>query len=171
MNTRETATMTADEYRAAASAHNQEAADSFERCDTDGFLSQWASGINAIRMNALATLAENGGRAYFEVYVDDAGEPVPARRISTKYGTRVAVFATWSDCVSRSGKIVEWLSPKKADARWESGYFEAEAAIEMRGGYAQQARLLPARGYDLGLGAYYDVEPECVVADPRAATE
>jgi len=168
MNNRETATMTADEYRAAATNHYQEAADSFERCDTDGFLSQWASGINGIRMNALATLAEYGGRSYFEVYVDENGKPVPARRITTKYGMRVAVFATWADCVSRSGKIVEWLSPKKADARWGSGYFEAEAAIEMRGGYVQQARIVPARGYDLGIGAYYEIDDDLVIVeDPR----
>ena len=39
-----TTTLTAQEHREAAARHYQEAADSFERCDTDGFLSQWAAG-------------------------------------------------------------------------------------------------------------------------------
>jgi len=52
---------TAQELRDQAARCDQEAADSFERCDTDGFLSQWASGITARKLRAQAELAENGG--------------------------------------------------------------------------------------------------------------
>ncbi len=164
---RQRATKTADEYRAEATGHNRTAAESFERCDTDGFLSQWASGVNEQRANALARLAENGGRAYFEVYLDEKGDPVPARSIRTKYGNRIAVFGSWADCCRRGGEIIEWLSSKKADARWESGYFEAEGAIEMAGDLTPMPFILPFRGYDLGLGARYSPGDATVVADPR----
>ena len=38
-------TSTAAQLREAAAADRQAAYDSFERCDTDGFMSQWASGL------------------------------------------------------------------------------------------------------------------------------
>ena len=56
-----TQTLTADQHRAAAARAHQDAADSFERCDTDGFLSQWASGLTARKHEAEAELIENGG--------------------------------------------------------------------------------------------------------------
>jgi hypothetical protein len=51
----------AADLRAQAARHDQDAADSFERCDTDGFLSQWASGMTARKLRAQADLAEQGG--------------------------------------------------------------------------------------------------------------
>lgn len=57
--------MTAEQHREAARAARQEAADSFERCDTDGYLSQWASGLSAREHDAKALLAEEGGTSTF----------------------------------------------------------------------------------------------------------
>ena len=165
---RERATKTAEEYRAEATRHNRTAEESFERSDTDGFLSQWASGVSERKASALARLAENDGRAYFRIYLDENGEPVPARSIQTKYGNRVAVFASWADCCRRGGEVIEWLSWKKADARYEFGWFEAEAAIEMAGDLSPSPFILPFRGYDLGTGAAYSVaEGATFVSDPR----
>jgi hypothetical protein len=53
--------MTADDHRAAAKASRQAAYDSFERCDTDGALSQWASGLTADEHMAHAELLDCGG--------------------------------------------------------------------------------------------------------------
>ena len=39
---------TAQEYRNEAAELHNRVEESFERCDTDGFLSQWANGISAI---------------------------------------------------------------------------------------------------------------------------
>lgn len=55
----------ADTLRAEATAHEAKAAESFDRCDTDGFLSQWADGISAQRKRAEADLMEAGGTAEF----------------------------------------------------------------------------------------------------------
>lgn len=64
MTTTETQTykgLTAEEWRAKAGGNRKEAADSFERCDTDGFMSQWASGVMAAEYELCAQLAEDGG--------------------------------------------------------------------------------------------------------------
>lgn len=82
---------TAAELREEARKHDQDAADSFERCDTDGFLSQWASGINAQLKRRQATIAEHGGLWTFERVVLEKldGTPVgDARIVQTRYGRR-----------------------------------------------------------------------------------
>ena len=52
---------TAEEWRAEAARCRKASADSFDRCDTDGALSQWASDTMAHRYDACAEVAENGG--------------------------------------------------------------------------------------------------------------
>ena len=172
---RERATKTEAEYLADERGDYAAKEESFERCDTDGFLSQWAHGQLAVKNRLLANLARNDGRIFVAVYVyPETGETVPARAIQTKYGTRVAVFASWSDCCSRSGEIVEWLSRKKADSRFEVAYFEAEGAVDSyaaKGAMNVSYFFVPFRGYDLGHGvlladAATDAEIE-IVDDPR----
>lgn len=62
--------------------------ESFQRCDTDGFLSQWADGINANLDEAKAELLRAGGAAPMLVLIDEkAGRKVDAKRISVQsYG-------------------------------------------------------------------------------------
>lgn len=52
---------TGDEYRAAAASARKAEADSWERSDTDGFLSQWANRQMAASYDHLASVADNGG--------------------------------------------------------------------------------------------------------------
>ena len=56
---------TAEQLRAEASRMAQEAADSFARCDTDGFLSQWAMDLGARERRAQAAIVEAGGVCEF----------------------------------------------------------------------------------------------------------
>lgn len=58
---------TAAEWRAEAQAARQRSADSWERSDTDGFLSQWASDTMARKYDACAELADLGGVIEFQV--------------------------------------------------------------------------------------------------------
>jgi hypothetical protein len=55
--------LSGDEYRAMARQRSERAEESFERCDTDGFLSQWALNSHAEIYRKLAQLADNGGMA------------------------------------------------------------------------------------------------------------
>lgn len=81
---------TAEEHRAKAAKHERDAAESWERSDTDGFLSQWASGINARVQHTNADIAEAGGVATFKRtrLVTLEGEATDARRVRTRYGLK-----------------------------------------------------------------------------------
>lgn len=86
------ATKTAAEYRALAAGNHKNAEDSFDRCDTDGFLSQWASGVVAREYEYLADLAEAGGIATVTVLADLDGNEINAKPIPTKHGTAWAIL-------------------------------------------------------------------------------
>jgi hypothetical protein len=53
--------------------------DSFDRCDTDGFLSQWASGITGDLKRTQRELLKQGGYAVFPVLVDGEGNVVATK--------------------------------------------------------------------------------------------
>lgn len=80
-------TMTNDELRAYAAESRRNAYDSFERCDTDGSLSQAASTTMADVAELQIHINENGGRAEFLALFDLDGNVVPAEyRKSNHYG-------------------------------------------------------------------------------------
>jgi len=63
----------------------QRAHDSFERSDTDGCLTQWASGITADLRRRQAQILRNGGKSEFRgLYEGD--RRVTARLIETQFG-------------------------------------------------------------------------------------
>lgn len=97
---------TPDELRAEAKQHDRDAYESFERCDTDGFLSQWASGIMAREKQMRADLMEAGGYAEFPALFTTDGRLIPnAREVETRYGW-AWVYNT------ESGPV--WFNPSKA---------------------------------------------------------
>lgn len=73
--------------------------ESHDRCDTDGFLSQWAWGLNAQEYAARADILEHGGCAKFLGLFDAAtGARVPAKIIASQFGAR------WMLCDATTGK-------------------------------------------------------------------
>lgn len=76
----------ADDFRKTSCKKIEEKEISFERCDTDGFLSQWSSQKSSELDNAKAVILENGGYAKFERLVTNNDEPVNAKMINGKYG-------------------------------------------------------------------------------------
>jgi len=78
-------TMTQSELLAEATACEQRKEESFERCDTDGFLSQWANGINANLYRRQAELVANGGMARFPGLFE-GDRRVAAKLIETRFG-------------------------------------------------------------------------------------
>lgn len=77
--------MSVEDLRAAARGNVKEAHDSFDRCDTDGFLSQWASGLTAQLYRTQADILEAGGIAQFWGLYDGARR-VKARILENQYG-------------------------------------------------------------------------------------
>lgn len=77
--------MTAADYRNLANSQRSSAVESFDRCDTDGFLSQWAHNINSDLNNTKAEILENDGKSDF-VGLYEGDRRVKAREITTKFG-------------------------------------------------------------------------------------
>jgi hypothetical protein len=78
-------THTSTQLRSKAQQCRQESIDSFERCDTDGFLSQGANDIMARVYATQADIVENGGKAVF-TGLYDGNRRVIAKTIETQYG-------------------------------------------------------------------------------------
>lgn len=98
---------TADEWRAMAKGNVLAAAKSFEECDTDGFLSQWASNVMASVYRECATLAEDGGFTEMAWPMDLEGNPVQAWRwVQGKYGSSVMI--------DNGGSKPKWWNPSEA---------------------------------------------------------
>ena len=87
---------TAAEWSAMATKSAQDSADSWERSDTDGFLSQWASDSSARMYRHMAELAANSNRGELPWLFEknEAGEWVPVeewRWIDGKYGASILI--------------------------------------------------------------------------------
>lgn len=85
--------MTAEEHREKARDAYDRAAESFERSDTDGFLSQWASGMTGDLHRLAAELIEDGGKSSFAGLFDAQGRRIKAKTVEVPdrfkgYGTK-----------------------------------------------------------------------------------
>lgn len=98
--------LTSAALRESAATRDKRAADSFERCDTDGFVSQWASGIAARLDRAKADLIDNDKLAEFTgLYeVDGYYRRVKAKQIETRFGFAWLLHDDETDLIARRGK-------------------------------------------------------------------
>lgn len=106
----------AAKHHAEAAAHRAAVAESWERSDTDGFLSQWAGGLSARLADAKATIAENHGKSTFRALFKD-GILVAAKLIDTRYGLKWGVLATDDP----RSTVTEWFEPTVRAAK-KRGY-------------------------------------------------
>lgn len=102
----------ADRLRAEAASADQSVADSFERSDTDGFLSQWAGGLSASKLRAQADIADNDGRSSFLALFNLDGELVPAKHIPTRFGMSWMLLA--SD--DPDSEVIGWFNESQAQS-------------------------------------------------------
>jgi hypothetical protein len=149
--------------RTEAAQHEQDAADSFERCDTDGFLSQWASGCNAAKKRLQADIEENDGKAEVPALFDLDGNLIPAKLIDTRFGTAWGIFESWDD-LTGSGDIVRWVNafPARrstlANKDVMEGRVMARAYADLRGASASNVTAVIIR-------SQFDGDEEIVTAD------
>ena len=123
--THTTTTTTAAELRNNANAHDREAAASFDRCDTDGFVSQWASGINAQKDRLQADIIDNGGTRTMIALFDLNGNWVPAKVIDGQYGQSWAVL----DTNGRHTGVYAPFHPARRNTMTKRGYLEGYASF------------------------------------------
>lgn len=129
--------MTATALREEAAALEAAAEESFQRCDTDGFVSQWASGLTAQLKRAEAGLVEAGGVAEFAALFDaETGERVPAKLIDGKFGLCWALVTPGTDRFT--GEFV-------------SAFPKREATMA-RKGFREGHELAPAKAVIRGSG-------------------
>ncbi|MFS0885076.1 hypothetical protein [Aeromicrobium sp. 179-A 4D2 NHS] len=101
----------AETLRDEAAAKEREKHDSFERSDTDGAVSQWASGISADRLRLEAQVVEQGGVHEFRALFDLEGNLVPAKNVQTRYGYAWAIL---SDPDDPNSDVTAWVNESKA---------------------------------------------------------
>lgn len=155
--------LTADEREAAAAAkraeavlHLREEAESFERCDTDGFLSQWASGVSATVREAEARLIEQDGltetRALFDLNGNLASTHVFYKKNPYGYG-EIESWRMNDEFVANGGKRFITLSnANKGETRYRNnekkgvrvGTIRVRGYVKVRGSYnAARGVILP----------------------------
>jgi hypothetical protein len=136
----------AAQYREAAAKCRRDAAESWERSDTDGFVSQWASGVTAREYELKAQIAENGGRAEFPALFDLDGNLVAAKLVEVRdrYNPREgATVSKW--CVLESD------DPRSSAVAWLTA-FPVRKSTLARKGYTEGCVLAPARAATGGSG-------------------
>jgi hypothetical protein len=150
-------TTTASQHREAATAADTRAAESFDRCDTDGFVSQWASGITARLERAKADLADAGGLASFPALFDTDGNLVPAKLVDGRYGMVWGLLPG----ADPSGRFTGWFSPSGAAAA------ARRQATDARKGYQVGRVLAPAAATIMGSGTGLAGAASCYVGRYR----
>lgn len=130
---------TPEELRERAAAHDRAAADSFERCDTDGFVSQWAHGVTGELDRLRAKIMADNGYHRFNALYDHTGALVNAREVDGQYGD------AWR-MVDANGYLGRWLNPSRSQD-WRKR-LRANAAK----GFFVGSVLLPARAELFGSG-------------------
>ncbi len=159
MDATTTATRTPAEWLALAEQYDGEAArcarqsaESFDRCDTDGFLSQWASDSTATLYRAKAEWARAYGKVTTRVLTDTDGVIVSTHHKDGQYGE----FWVLDDAAAeRFGRRFVSLSraaryDRQAAANRRKGFVEAQAAVD---GYVKNA------GSGTGLSGALTVRP------------
>lgn len=125
------ADLTPEQLEQMAARCRQQSQESFDRCDTDGFLSQWANDLTAQQYDAEAQLRRDGGQAEFTGLYDIAtGARLPAKLVTTRYGT------AWVNV--RTGQFFPYMPRRKATL--------AKRGVEER------RELAPARAVIRGSG-------------------
>lgn len=103
-----------DAARARAAASRQERYNSQELCDTDGFMSQFCSGLNARKADAEGELLDHGGMAVFRVLIDATTNELVSTQLHELFNhfAGFGFMNKWR--VVRNG-AVEWVTDYKLE--------------------------------------------------------
>lgn len=102
--------LTADQWREKSAESSRRSYESFERSDTDGFLSQWASDTMAREYQLCARLAEQDGYWEFAALFDLDGNLLPAALRTNQWGDYWMIF----DNPDLRGRPIGFFTESKA---------------------------------------------------------
>jgi hypothetical protein len=120
--------------------------ESFERCDTDGFLSQWADGLASRLESENARILRDGGYAEFPLLVDSkTGEVVGRYRhtFTNCYGGRPRQQYSWrveDEYLARCGR------------KWIPACMGGKSRIQKQLGLEERTFWMPAYARIVGTG-------------------
>lgn len=150
----------AEGLRAAASANYANARESFERCDTDGFVSQWASGVTADYARTGAALADAHGWWEVPALIDARTGELASLDCRASRNYRGNYYWRLTDAYARAQDVKPFVNdsnaedPKRyATAMLRKGYTVGRARV--------RARAIMA-GSGTGLSGAHTVRPEIV---------
>lgn len=147
----------ADALRTAAQKSFSAAEESFQRSDTDGFLSQWALDLSGRKDLLQAEIVENGGTWEFPALFDLDGNLVAAKLIQTRYGMAWALLADDSGY----GRFLGFFNPSRAISE------ERARVANARKGYYVGLVLAPAVAEIMGSGTGLSGAASCYVGVRR----
>jgi len=143
----------AEEYRAKARKHFDRSRESFDRCDTDGFVTQFASDLSGREAQRNAEIVEAGGTAKFRgLYERATGDRVRAKLIKGNYGM------VWAFCDQLGNFTGRFIGDSKGGPR--SRIFQL--------GYEVLWEDAPARAVVTGEGKGFSGLASCHVTTVRA---
>lgn len=128
---------TAAELRQQAADCRQRSAESWERSDTDGFLSQWASDLSARLYESQASILENGGLSTFWGLYDSEKNRIPAKMINGQFGN---VWLLRDDAAAKLGR------------RFIPVSYEGRSTVQKKLGLCEIEEQAPARADITGKG-------------------
>lgn len=153
----------AEANRAAADAAAKRVEESWDRSDTDGFLTQWASGLTSRKHTAQAKIDENGGTARFVGLFDADGNRIAAKQMRGEYGAYWALVDendTFTGVFINRTKAAVGTRPSARSKMGQYGLYEdweeapARAVIQGSGtglsGNAWVATVRTDKGYPAG---------------------
>ncbi len=125
--------LSAEQLKERATNHRAAAEESFERCDTDGFLSQWAHGICAHRDELQAMVVQNGGKHDFPALFDLQGKLVAAKLIAVQSRFHHGKDTMWGvlENDDPSSKVIAWIKahPARQSTMERKGYREGTVRV------------------------------------------
>lgn len=166
--------LTADEWRAKASANEQAKADSWERSDTDGFMSQWASGLMAEEYRLCALLAEAGGLTTTTALFDaETGELASTHLHDGQYGLSwVLNDAAAAKVGKRFVSLSQAATPQKRHAAmvkkgFTTGLVRVAGYVAMKGGNVTSVRPVTLADVDALKSGDFQIQTTDVGPDDR----
>jgi hypothetical protein len=127
---------------ASAAKHLQDRYESQERSDTDGFLSQWASGICSSRDQLQIEVVKAGGKWEFKALFDLQGNLVPAKMIKSAYGWCWALIGNDNKFTGFVG-----AQPKRKSTLEKKGYREGTVRVKAKADIVGEGRGLSGRAW------------------------
>ena len=104
--------------RERAEEHRRREQESFDRCDTDGYVSQWCSSISARDADEAAALADRGDLSVFPVLVDAVTGELVAITIHV-FQNRYSYGNEYKWAVRRQGaQKAEWVTDFKRESNF-----------------------------------------------------